>query len=219
MIVFNSIILSLEGNTGVAAYGVIANLSLVVVAVYTGISQGIQPLLSRYFGLSDRKGSRTDASVRAGGRLDGGLLLHGRCRDLFLRFPIAGIFDSEGDPLLQQIAAEGLRLYFTAIPFAGFDLVLFDLLHLFRTPPPGQRRIPAPWVYHHHPDGIPSLRPLRAERGLVRLPRHRGDRRRHRPLRLYLQPQKGIKIRPAGNTLRQGGCFLCYRTGLFLKAK
>lgn len=35
MIVFNSIILRLEGNIGVAAYGVIANLSLVVIAIYT----------------------------------------------------------------------------------------------------------------------------------------------------------------------------------------
>lgn len=35
MITFNSIILKLEGNTGVAAYGIIANISLVVVAIYT----------------------------------------------------------------------------------------------------------------------------------------------------------------------------------------
>ena len=41
MIVFNTIILQLAGNTGVAAYGVIANLSLVVISIYTGISQGI----------------------------------------------------------------------------------------------------------------------------------------------------------------------------------
>ncbi len=47
IIVFNAVILRLEGNTGVAAYGVVANLSLVVTAVYTGISQGAQPILSR----------------------------------------------------------------------------------------------------------------------------------------------------------------------------
>jgi len=34
MITFNAIILKLESNTGVAAYGVIANISLVVVAIY-----------------------------------------------------------------------------------------------------------------------------------------------------------------------------------------
>ena len=47
---FNAIILGLMGNIGVAAYGIIANLSIVVIALYTGIAQGIQPLLSRYYG-------------------------------------------------------------------------------------------------------------------------------------------------------------------------
>ena len=55
MIVFNMIILGLAGNTGVAAYGVIANLSLVVISIYTGISQGIQPLMSSYYGSGNRK--------------------------------------------------------------------------------------------------------------------------------------------------------------------
>lgn len=59
MIVFNGIILGLRGNTGVAAYGVIANLSLVVIAVYTGIAQGMQPLLSKYYGLAKKVEIRT----------------------------------------------------------------------------------------------------------------------------------------------------------------
>ena len=42
--------LSIKAILGVAAYGVIANLSLVVIAIFTGISQGIQPLLSRRYG-------------------------------------------------------------------------------------------------------------------------------------------------------------------------
>ena len=50
MITFNALILRLAGNTGVAAYGVVANLSLVVLSVYTGIAQGSQPLVSRAWG-------------------------------------------------------------------------------------------------------------------------------------------------------------------------
>ena len=46
IIVFNVILLGLLGNVGVAAYGVIANLSLVVMAVFTGIAQGVQPIIS-----------------------------------------------------------------------------------------------------------------------------------------------------------------------------
>lgn len=41
IIVFNLIILRLPGNVGVAAYGVAANLSLVVISIFTGISQGM----------------------------------------------------------------------------------------------------------------------------------------------------------------------------------
>lgn len=54
MIVFNMIILRLQGNIGVAAYGVVANLSLVVISIYTGIAQGVQPILSRIYGYGER---------------------------------------------------------------------------------------------------------------------------------------------------------------------
>ncbi len=50
MIVFNYIILRLRGNIGVAAYGIVANLSLVVTSIYTGIAQGTQPITSRAYG-------------------------------------------------------------------------------------------------------------------------------------------------------------------------
>ena len=51
IIVFNIVILQLEGNTGVAAFGVIANLALVVIAIFTGIAQGIQPIVSTNYGM------------------------------------------------------------------------------------------------------------------------------------------------------------------------
>ena len=40
IIIFNMIMFSLKGNTGIAAYGVVANLSLVVIAMFTGVAQG-----------------------------------------------------------------------------------------------------------------------------------------------------------------------------------
>ena len=57
IIVFNSLILGMEGNTGVAAYGVIANLSLVVISIYTGIAQGIQPFSAAVMALGTGTGS------------------------------------------------------------------------------------------------------------------------------------------------------------------
>ncbi len=50
MLLFNQILLSLSGNVGVAAYGIIANLALIVVSIFTGVAQGIQPIVSRSFG-------------------------------------------------------------------------------------------------------------------------------------------------------------------------
>ena len=53
IIVFNFLILKLNGNTGVAAYGILANIALVLTSVFTGIAQGIQPIVSRH---ADAKG-------------------------------------------------------------------------------------------------------------------------------------------------------------------
>ena len=49
------IILSLTGNIGVAAYGVVANTSLVAVALFNGIAQGSQPLISKSYGTGQKK--------------------------------------------------------------------------------------------------------------------------------------------------------------------
>ena len=48
--IFNMLILGLTGSTGVAAYGVVANMSLVGMAIMNGMSQGAQPLISESFG-------------------------------------------------------------------------------------------------------------------------------------------------------------------------
>ena len=54
MFLFNFIILRLNGNTGVAAFGIVSVISLVVIAIYTGLSQGIQPILSLNHGAGNK---------------------------------------------------------------------------------------------------------------------------------------------------------------------
>ena len=56
ILVFNLLILRLTGNIGVAAYGVIANLAFVVTAIFTGIAQGMQPIISDCRGRGDQAG-------------------------------------------------------------------------------------------------------------------------------------------------------------------
>ena len=93
-VAFNMIILGLAGNVGVAAYGVVANISLVAVALFNGIAQGSQPLavliIAAIYIWSD---------------------------------PIASIFNSEKNPELAAYAREGIRLYFIGFLFAGINIV------------------------------------------------------------------------------------------------
>ena len=55
IIVFNMLILNISGNIGVAAYGIVVNTAIVVLSVFTGITQGLQPLLSRSYGIGNLK--------------------------------------------------------------------------------------------------------------------------------------------------------------------
>lgn len=119
--VFNFIILSLAGNIGVAAYGVVANTSLVAVSMFNGIAQGSQPLLSECY-------SRGDVGqVRKNIRLGMGTSVAFAAMLLLLIYTggenIVAVFNSEQNPELASYAATGLRLYFLGFLFAGVNIV------------------------------------------------------------------------------------------------
>lgn len=122
ILVSNMIILRLAGNVGVAAYGVIANLSLVVISIYTGIAQGIQPIVS------DAHGRGQSSDIQA-------ILRYALATLVFLSTAlyaciffgteqITAVFNSGGDPILQKIASAGLCIYFTGGLFAGYNIIL-----------------------------------------------------------------------------------------------
>ena len=122
MIVFNAIILHLQGNIGVAAYGVVANLSLVVISIYTGIAQGTQPILSRVYGYGEHDSQKQILKYA----LKTMLVISCGIYLIFLLSanPIVSVFNSEQNVQLQRIAVTGLKLYFTAIPFVGFNIII-----------------------------------------------------------------------------------------------
>ena len=122
MIAFNTRILQLEGNVGVAAYGIIANLSLVVLSIYTGFAQGIQPIVSRSTGAGNASGARAVLRYALLAMLVVSALIYA---GVFFKAPwIAGVFHDGHNERLQQIAVAGLRLYFIACPFVGWNIVL-----------------------------------------------------------------------------------------------
>jgi putative MATE family efflux protein len=122
MIIFNFIILNGEGNTGIAAYGVVANMSLVIVAIYNGIAQGIQPLLSSYYGKNDRRQIRQVMRYA----MTTMVLLSFSLYLLIFVFagPITDVFNSENNTGLQRLATAGLRIYFLSNVFVGYNTIL-----------------------------------------------------------------------------------------------
>lgn len=122
MFLFNFIILRISGNVGVAAFGVITVISLVVVAIYTGLSQGIQPIISRSYGSEKIK----DVNSILKYAMITMLILSGVIYSIvfFGASTLTSVFNSEGNLTLADFAVKGLKLYFTACPFIGFNIVL-----------------------------------------------------------------------------------------------
>lgn len=134
ILVFNMIILRLAGNIGVAAYGVVSNMSLVVSSVYTGVAQGMQPLSSRAHGEGNFKAACKFFKYACVTAVLGSAVMY----PLLAIFanPITSAFNSENNAILQQIAVQGLRLYYTAAPFLGFNVVLTVFLTSVENPRP-----------------------------------------------------------------------------------
>lgn len=121
ILVFNLLMRRFAGNTGVAAYAIIANIALVVIAVFSGVSQGMQPLVSGCTGRDDAAGAR-------------GYLRYALCTVVALFVlvygvlfafadPITMLFNSDKDMELQRLAVDGLRLYFIGAGGAGVSII------------------------------------------------------------------------------------------------
>ena len=135
IIVFNITILSLEGNTGVAAYGVVANVALVVLSIFNGISQGMQPIISRHYGLGN---SRSISKIFRYGMISAFVLavIINICAWLF-DTNLVSAFNSENDRVLQEIAVNGIHLYFIGFLFAGLNIVCASFFSSIEKPAQG----------------------------------------------------------------------------------
>ena len=119
--VFNLLLLRLAGNVAVAAYGVVANYALVATAIFNGVAQGAQPLVSRCYGKNDAAGARKLLLLGSGTALALAAALYA----VLFGFtgPIVAVFNSENSALMAQYAFSGMRIYFLGYFFAGFNIV------------------------------------------------------------------------------------------------
>lgn len=122
IIIFNMIILKLQGNIGVAAYGVIANLSLVVMSIYTGIAYGIQPIISTNYGRGNNKNVESILHYALISMLIISCIVYFII--CFSAEYLVAIFNGEQNVLLQSIAVTGLKIYFVSCFFSGFNIIM-----------------------------------------------------------------------------------------------
>ena len=129
---FNLIILSISGNVGLAAYGIVANVSLVAVSIFVAISQGMQPLVSRRYGEGKKSDLRKLLKYGVGLTIILTVIIYSGTY-LFTN-NIVLIFNSENNTQLADIAAIGLRIYFTGFFFAGINIVIAGYLAASNNP-------------------------------------------------------------------------------------
>ena len=119
MIAFNIVILNIAGNVGVAAYGITANIALVIVAIFTGMGQGVQPIISiNYNNIKNINKIYKYALI-----LSFGISILVYIITYIFANEITSIFNRDNILELQKISVEGLRIYFTAFIFVGYNII------------------------------------------------------------------------------------------------
>lgn len=121
---FNSVVLNIGGNIAVASYGIISNLAIVVTSLFTGIAQGIQPLISHCYGAKEIKQIKEYMKLA----VISSLILGTVVWFCTLLFPenIISLFNSENNQTMIAIAKIGLPLYFLGYFFVGINMVFIS---------------------------------------------------------------------------------------------
>ena len=130
--VFNFLLLRLAGNVAVAAYGVVANFALVATAIFNGVAQGAQPLVSQCYGKNEMAGARKLLLLGCGTALGLAALLYGVV--FGYTDALTALFNSESSALMAAFAHSGMRIYFVGYFFAGCNIVAAGYLGAVNRP-------------------------------------------------------------------------------------
>ncbi len=124
--IFNFLILGIAGNIGVAAYGVVANFALVAIAMFNGIFQGSQPLISKYYGEGDEQATRKVLKLGVTTALTIAAVMY--VVVFCFTDVLVDVFNSEHSVEMAAYAFDGMRLYFIGFFFAGVNIVVSGFL-------------------------------------------------------------------------------------------
>ena len=124
--VFNFLLLRLAGNVAVA------NFALVATAIFNGVAQGAQPLVSQCYGKNEMAGARKLLLLGCGTALGLAALLYGVV--FGYTDALTALFNSENSALMAEFAHSGMRIYFVGYFFAGCNIVAAGYLGAVNRP-------------------------------------------------------------------------------------
>lgn len=121
IIFFNLVILNISHIAAVVAYGVVANLALVMTSVFNGLAMGMQPLVSEAFGRKEKARIQYIYRLSTIATIVIGVIM--MIVIYVFSEPLALVFNHEHDMEMQKLAVKGLQLYFLASPMCGFNIL------------------------------------------------------------------------------------------------
>ncbi len=123
---FNFLILSITGNIGIAAYGIVANFAIVGTALFNGLAQGSQPLISQYYAKDEHESLQQVWRLGITAAITIALALN--LLVFLFTDQFVALFNSEGSESLRVLAYSGLRIYFLGFFFSGLNIFFASAL-------------------------------------------------------------------------------------------
>lgn len=123
---FNRVFLALANNYAVAAYGVVSNIAIVVLAISNGVALGVQPIASREFGAGHF--ANVKQALKRGIQITLSLAVINFIILIVFKQQIISLFNTTNSSQLAAYASTGLPIYFTGIFFIALNLMLILFL-------------------------------------------------------------------------------------------
>lgn len=130
MALFNIVIYKVGGSISVAAYSIIANVALIVIAIYNGIAQGTQPLISNYYSTSNYKLIKKTYLLSLLICITLGVTIY--ILGINFDYAIINVFNQSNNQELFNITQTGIHIYFLSFIFVGVNISTMSLLSSMR---------------------------------------------------------------------------------------
>lgn len=117
---FNNVLVRIAGDVYVAAYGILLNVSYVLICIFSGIAQSTQPIVSANYGANNLK--RANKAYIYGFTTS---TIFGILSYIFVYIFAEGLSKifTRGDIQLINITSQGMRIYFIGCMFMAFNIV------------------------------------------------------------------------------------------------